>query len=138
MVHINAQSQDGGVDPRGHFWIRYPNNLGEFGGRVVCLNVVGNIAGLVGQIERVKVTVANPDTHFVVGNYMTIPIMDNGSPGAADLVNFDPGSPDPTPCSGVGDLTISQGNYVVHDKPVLDLSALKLLLAQFEAEAYGG
>jgi hypothetical protein len=108
----------------------------------VCLSVVGNIAGLIGHIERVKVPVANPMANFVVGNYLRIRITDMGSPGTADLVNFDPGtSTNPGVCTGEGDLVISQGNYVVHDEPVLDLSALNLLLAQFEAEAndpYGG
>jgi Desulfoferrodoxin, N-terminal domain len=133
MVHVNAQSQSGGVDPRGHFWIRYPNGV-EFGGPVVCLNVVGNVAGLIGQIERVKV--AAPASGFVLGNYLRIRITDLGSPGTTDLANFDPGTPgNPGTCPGVGDLVISQGNYVVHDKPVVNLSALDSLLAQFEAQA---
>jgi hypothetical protein len=134
MVHVNAQSQAGGVDPRGHFWIRYPNGGVEFGGRVVCLNVIGNVAGLTGHIERVKV--AGPGSGFVLGNYLTIRITDLGSPGTTDLVNFDLGtSNQPTACAGAGDLVMSQGNYVVHDKPVVNLSALDLLLAQFEAQA---
>jgi hypothetical protein len=142
MVHVNAQSNTGGINPRGHFWIRYPNGGAEFGGEIVCLSVLGNSAALVGHIEQVKV--ANPPAGFVMGNYLTIRITDNGSPGAADLVNFDPGSSSRTPCGGVGDLAISQGNYVVHDQPVLDLSALNALnlqIAQFEAQAddpYGG
>jgi hypothetical protein len=133
MLHVNAQSGALGVNPRGHFWIRYPNGGGEFGGTVVCLSVVGNVAGLTGHIERVKV----PRATFGMGNYLQIWITDMGSPGTADLVNFDQGtSSNPNSCSGrVGDLAISQGNYVVHDKPVLDLSALNLLIAQFEAAA---
>lgn len=135
MVHVNAQSQAGGVDPRGHFWIRYPNGGVEFGGRVVCLNVAGNLAGLIGHIERVKV--AGPASGFVLGNYLKIRITDAGSPGTTDLVNFDPGTPaNPgPPCPGAGDLVMSQGNYVVHDQPVLDLLGLDQLIAQFEAAA---
>jgi hypothetical protein len=114
--------------------IRYPNGGGEFGGRVVCLNVVGNVAGLIGHIERVKV--ARPTSGFVLGNYLRIRITDLGSTGTTDLVNFDPGmSTNPGACAGVGDLAISQGNYVVHDRALLDLAALDLLLAQFEAAA---
>ena len=48
MVHVNAKSGAAGANARGHFWIRYPNGGGEFGGPVVCLNVVGNQAGLTG------------------------------------------------------------------------------------------
>jgi hypothetical protein len=121
------------VDPRGHFWIRYPNGGGEFGGPVVCLNVVGNQAGLTGHIERVKV--ARPLSGFVAGNFLRIEITDNGSPGTLDLVNFHPGVDQPESCSLGANLPISQGNYVVHDKPVLNFSALDLLLGQFEADA---
>jgi hypothetical protein len=133
MVHVNAQSGAGGVQPRGHFWIRYPSGV-EFGGSVVCLNVVANSAGLTGHIERVKV--ANPSLGFVLGNYVPIRITDNGSPGTLDLVNFDRGlETQPTSCGGTGNIPISQGNYIVHDEPVLNLSALDQLLAQFEASA---
>jgi hypothetical protein len=133
MLHVNAQSRAGGVNPRGHFWIRYPSGV-EFGGSIVCLNVSANSAGLTGRIDRVKV--ANPTLGFVVGNFVPIRITDNGSPGTLDLVNFDVGSPQSPPaCGGVGNIPISQGNYVVHDRPLLDLSALNLLIAQFEAAA---
>ena len=132
MVHVNSQSDQGGVNPRGHFWIRYPTGV-EFGGRVTCLSVLGNNAGLTGHIELVKV--ANLAAGFVEGNYLTIRIMDNGEPGTADMVNFDPGSPTAAPsCAAVGDLSISQGNYTVHDN-LLDLFVLSPLLAQFEAAA---
>jgi hypothetical protein len=139
MLHVNAQSGAGGVSPRGHFWIRYPSGV-EFGGSIVCLNVTATNAALTGRIDRVKV--ANPSLGFVLGNFVPIRITDNGSPGTLDLVNFDRGvDVQPEGCTGAGDIPISQGNYIVHDEPVLDLSALNLLLAQFEAEAndpYGG
>jgi hypothetical protein len=135
MVHVNAQSDAGGVDPSGHFWIRYPNDLGEFGGSVVCLNVVGNVAGLTGRIDRVKV--AKPDSGFIQGNFVPIRITDFGEPGAGDMVNFDPGVlSQPPGCAGVGDLPISQGNYIVHDNVLLlDLAGLNLLLGEFETAA---
>lgn len=133
MLHVNAQSGEGGVNARGHFWIRYPNGV-EFGGRVVCLTVIANQAGLTGHIERVKMPA--PVSGFVEGNFLNIEVTDNGSPGTFDLVNFHPGqSTQPASCPIGANLPISQGNYLVRDKPVLDLSALNLLLAGIEAEA---
>ena len=100
----------------------------------MCLSVAANQAGLTGHIERVKV--ARPLSGFVLGNFVNIEITDNGSPGTLDLVNFHPGTPtNPGNCPIGANLAISQGNYVVHDEPVIDLSALNLLLAQFEATA---
>src|SRR5687767_10418850 len=64
MVHVNAQSREGGVNPRGHFWIRYPSGV-EFGGDVVCLTVIANSATLTGRIDRVKVP--NALLGFVAG-----------------------------------------------------------------------
>ena len=137
MVHVNAQSGDAGANPRGHFWIRYPNGGADFGGHVVCLTVLGNSAGLTGHIERVNT--ANPGLGFVLGNYLTIRLTDNGSPGALDMVNFDPGTATQPPgCAGVGDLMISQGNYVVHNRPLtdpLELDLLNQFLAQIELGA---
>ena len=132
MVHVNAQSDAGGADPRGHFWIRYPNGV-EFGGRVVCLTVGVNQAGLTGHIEKAKT--ASPTQGFVPGNFVNLRLTDNGSPGTLDLVNFDEGTPTQPTCFPGGDLPISQGNYIVHDEPVLDLLGLDQLLAQFESAA---
>jgi hypothetical protein len=133
MVHVNAQSEQGGVASRGHFWIRYPSGV-EFGGRIVCLTVVFNSAGLTGKIEKVKV--ASPAQGFVAGNFMRIRVTDNGSPGSADLVNFDNGTAVQQPgCAAVGDLKTQQGNYVVHDNPLVDLSAFNALLMGFEGDA---
>jgi hypothetical protein len=134
MLHVNAKSSYGGADPRGHFWIRYANGGGEFGGDVVCLTVAGNLAWLEGEIERVKTP--RMTGNFVVGNYVNIRLADNGSPGTLDLANFDAGTDLPRGCTPemVADLLITQGNYVVHDRPV-SLLGLDLLLAQFEAAA---
>jgi hypothetical protein len=135
MLHVNAQSNFGGGNARGHFWIRYPNGAGEFGGHVICLTVVANQAWLVGQIETVRA----PRASFVVGNYVNMRLIDNGSPGTLDGANFDPGTPTPDTCpSGNGYVPISQGNYVVHDQPVTDPLGLQELLAQialFESAA---
>jgi hypothetical protein len=54
MLHVNAQSNTGGANVRGHFWTRYANGGGEFGGPIVCLHVVAQAALLYGQIEIVK------------------------------------------------------------------------------------
>jgi Desulfoferrodoxin, N-terminal domain len=133
MVHVNAQSDAGGGDARGHFWIRYPNGV-EFGGDVVCLTVIGNQAGLTGRIDRVKTP--SLAQGFVAGNFLNIEVTDNGSPGTLDLVNFHPGAPTrPAACPPGANLPISQGNYVVHDRPVLDVLALTQLLAHFESAA---
>jgi hypothetical protein len=133
MVHVNAQSQQGVVSPGSHFWIRYPSGV-EFGGRVVCLSTVANTAGLTGKIEIVKA--ANPTLGFVAGNFVHIRIMDNGSPGTTDLVNFDQGTRfQPTGCPGVGDMQTQQGNYVIHDNPLFDLSVFDTLLMGFETDA---
>lgn len=141
MVHVNAQSNFLGANARGHFWIRYPNGGADFGGLVRCLDVVGNEAGLVGQIEDVK-TAGKPTLNVAVGNYIYISINDNGSPGTADTVNFDPAVPSNSgfcpPRFNTPDLVIGQGNYVVHDQPLTDPLQLDLLnqfLTQIEAAA---
>jgi hypothetical protein len=144
MIHVNAQSGPDGADPRGHFWIRLQNGGGEFGGTVTCLDVTGMSAGLVGQIDRAPI--GNTSFNFTPGNFVYIRVTDMGSPGTLDRVNVDagkstapPGCPGPDPCC-----SISQGNYVVHDQPIVDAAALNelnLQIAQFESEAadpYGG
>ena len=141
MVHVNAQSDFGGANVRGHFWTRYTDGSGEFGGPIVCLSVAGAAAALYGQIEKVKT--ARPG--FPLGSYVPIRLIDGGEPGTTfDMVNFDFGQ-GTAPTTGcvqyTGYVPISQGNYVVHDRPVFDLLGLDLLLAQFETQAddpYGG
>jgi hypothetical protein len=141
MVHVNAQSNVGGANVRGHFWIRYTDGSGEFGGHVVCLSVAGTAAALYGQIENVK----TPRPGFPLGSYVPIRLIDGGEPGTTfDMVNFDvaQGTAPTTGClQNTGYVPISQGNYVVHDRPVADLLGLNQLLAQFETQAddpYGG
>lgn len=141
MLHVNAQSNSGGANVRGHFWIRYANGGGEFGGQVVCLNVLGQVALLYGRIDRVK----TPRPSFTVGNYVPIRLLDGGEPGTLlDGANFDAGTPvaPPSGClqESAGVIPISQGNYVVHDH-AFELFGLSQLLAQFETAAddpYGG
>jgi hypothetical protein len=142
MVHVNAQSNFGGANPGGHFWIRYPDGGADFGGRVRCLNVLGTEAGLVGQIEDIKAAGNNPALNVQLNYFIYISVNDNGSPGTADTVNFDPATQsNPGACPprfNTPDLVINQGNYVVHDQPVTDPIQLDLLnqfLAQIEAAA---
>ena len=138
MLHVNAQSGASGVSPRGHL-----DQVSEWGRvrRVDCVlerdrNERGAYRSNRSRQGR------QSGSRIRLGNFVPIRITDNGSPGTLDLVNFDRGvDVQPQGCSGAGDIPISQGNYVVHDEPVLDLSALNLMLAQFEAEAndpYGG
>jgi hypothetical protein len=145
MVHVNAQSDFGGANPRGHFWIRYPSPGADFGGLVRCLDVVGNEAGLIGEIEVVNAA-GNPVLNVQTGNFIYISINDNGSPGTAlptpDTANFDPATTSNSgscpPRFNTPDLAISQGNYVVHDQPVTDPLQLDLLnqfLTQIESAA---
>src|SRR5439155_11695015 len=72
MVHVNAQSDFGGANPRGHFYIREPappQGRGfDVAGAIVCLTVAGNSAGMTGRIDRVKV--ANSALGFEIGNYV--------------------------------------------------------------------
>jgi hypothetical protein len=139
MVHVNAQSDFGGLNPGGHFWIRYPNGGADFGGLVRCLDVVGNEAGLIGQIKDIKAA-GNPALNVNLNYFIYIRVNDNGSPGTADTVNFDPATmSNPGACPPrLETLLISQGNYVVHDQPITDPLQLDLLnqfLSQIEAAA---
>jgi hypothetical protein len=137
MLHVNAQSNFGGTNVRGHFWIRYANGGGEFGGPIVCLNVVGQFAYLYGRIDTVK----TPRKGFDLSSYVPIRLVDGGDPGTTfDGANFDVGGPGvPPQCTQNGGYqNISQGNYVVHDQPLTDPLQLDLLnqfLAQSESAA---
>jgi hypothetical protein len=144
MVHVNAQSDFLGANPRGHFWIRYPNGGPDFGGLIKCVNVSVSLAGLTGQIDTVKTggAIGVPPQTIEAGKYIQIRVTDNGSPGTADTVNFDPPLPasDPPPSCPTNPetLLISQGNYVVHDQPVTDLAdmlGLDQFIAQIESAA---
>lgn len=146
MVHVNAQRDPDTGEARGHFVIREatpPEGRGfDFHGRVTCLTVVGNNAGLVGEIEQAKLP--NATLGFVEGNFIQIRFTDMGEPGTLDGFNFSPGVASPSQLSqfGVscatvgGDIRITQGNYIVHQDPPLELlSILDTLLAEFEAAA---
>jgi hypothetical protein len=134
MLHVNAQSNFGGANVRGHFWIRYDNGGGEFGGPIVCLDVAGNAAAMYGRVDQIK----TPRAGIALGEGIPIRLLDMGSPGTADMANFDilPTVPNSPAClQNPGYVPISQGNYVIHDQPVADLLGLDQLLSQFEAAA---
>jgi hypothetical protein len=145
LVHVNAtRDKEGEVE--GHFFVRYPTSDPGGGfdmrGDVVCLTVVGNVAGLVNEIEQVKGTPPRPGLGFEEGNRFTMEIADNGEPGTLDRVNFsggfDPGTQlPPSSCPGNPfGLPITEGNYIAHQDPPLGLfGVLDLLIAEFEAAA---
>jgi hypothetical protein len=143
QLHVNAHRHPETGEADGHFYIRYPTTTptGTFDvrGRVDCLGVLGNIATVIGQIERVRGVspFAGGGGGFQAGNFVQIRITDNGEPGTLDLANFSPGSPRPQDCTPApGDLPISHGNYVVHQEPPLQLLiVLDELLAEFERAA---
>lgn len=130
LIHVNAWRDPETGRIKGHFFIQYPPPLTTaISGRVSCLNVVGNGAAAVGQVERSQGTApfAVP-----VGTSVQVRVLDNGEPGTLDMANWDLSSA----CFGVGDLPISEGNYIVHaDPPLALLGSLDSLLAGFEAAA---
>jgi hypothetical protein len=134
LIHINAERDPDTEQVRGHFFVKYPPPFDtSFGGSVTCLNVNGvlNGAAAVGTVERSQGT--NPLT-VPVGTSVQVRVLDMGEPGTFDMANWDP--PERATCSGVGDEDISEGNYIVHADPPLELlPILDELLAEFEAAA---
>jgi hypothetical protein len=80
MLHVNAQNNADGDNVRGHFWIRYANGGGEFGGPIICLNLAGKFAFLYGKIEKVKTPRAGFDDP--TKPYVPIRLIDGGEPGS--------------------------------------------------------
>jgi hypothetical protein len=143
QVHVNAHREKNTQAMRGHWYIRYPTTAPGGGfdmrGDVVCVDAFANYATVIGQIERTTGT--DPffgGANFVEGNFVQIRIQDNGEPGTLDRVNFSPGAGQQQSCApSPGDLAISQGNYIVHADPPLELlPSLDLIIAQIEAEAH--
>jgi hypothetical protein len=130
LIHVNAERDPSTDQAKGHFFIKYPPPFDTvIGGRVTCLNVAVNGAAAVGTVEKSQGTMP-----FTVpeGTQVQVRVLDNGEPGTLDMANWDLSSA----CSGVGDLPTSEGNYIVHpDPPLQVLSVLDSLLAEFEAAA---
>jgi hypothetical protein len=118
---------------KGHFFVSYPppNDL-AISARATCLNVVGTGAAAVGVIERTRGT--SPIIPGVgLGAAIQVRVLDLAEPGTLDRADWDVSNA----CFGVGDLAISEGNYIVHADPPLDLlNALDPLLAEFEVAAH--
>jgi hypothetical protein len=111
-LHVNAISDPGGEDPRGHFWFRgNPPPIGEIDvrGRVTCLRVTGTAATVGFEITRQKAGPAGP-----TGALFTI--RDRGEPGAGvDQFEGFPTPLPPTQCPPpFGGRPITSGNFIVH------------------------
>jgi hypothetical protein len=81
QLHVNATSGPSGEDPRGHFFYRQSSsgtNQFDFSGRVTCVNVNGNLAGLAGEVTKSK----NPSV--AEGSGVLISVEDRGQ-GAEDV-----------------------------------------------------
>jgi hypothetical protein len=138
QLHVNANHDPATGAVRGHFYIRYTNPPIDIRGDAVCVDTLGTIGTVIGQVDRLT---ANPDVvpPVSMNDFVRIRITDFGEPGTLDKANWDPlGSQQPSDCpAAAGDLPVSQGNYIVHDGVVpLDLlPALDLLLGNIEAAA---
>jgi len=77
VITFAADSEPNGASPGGHVIRLKPNNHYRRG-RVVCLNVSGNVAALVYQVRR-----ADPQHSDLEGKYQKIFVRDNG-PGTGD------------------------------------------------------
>ena len=137
VVHVNASRNPSTSAVGGRFYIRYPGAAFEVGGRVTCLTVNVNKAGVGGVIERVRGTPPAIFGATTPGNEVLITVLDMGEPGTLDEVNEGQSTGASTNCPSTGGtLPIKQGNYVVHSDPPLDLlSNLETLIAQFETAA---
>jgi hypothetical protein len=137
MVHLNAQADEDSQPfaGRGHFFVRYPPDVlhpaagAEIHGKITCVNAVGVDAVAGGIVTQVK----GPNFFNLVEGVSTVQVRARDT-GTLDGTNWGPA---PAECSSPpGSLLISEGNYVVHDAALSPaLSALDLLLAEFEASA---
>ena len=115
-IHVNAQSGPSGEDPQGHFFVTQETKGGvadaDFSGRVTCVNVNGNLAGVGGEVTKSK----NPS--IAEGSGFLFSIEDRGpgeqDAGLAMLTSVPPEEP-PTDCSFVFTAETQKGNFVVHD-----------------------
>ena len=114
QLHVNAQSGPTG-DPGGHFFVtrsEFGINVVDFSGRVTCVNVDGNLAGVAGVVTKSK----NPSVP--VGTGFITSIVDGGpdEQDAAQAMLFAVSAP-PTTCpfNDLGTQPTTDGNFVVHD-----------------------
>lgn len=137
MVHVNASRNKTTLEARGYFFIKYKSSNFEVSGRVTCLTVTGNKAGVGGVIERVKGTPPAIFGPTAPGNEVLITVLDMGSPGNLDQVNEGQLLGASSVCPETGNtFPIQQGNYVVKDDPPPSMLAiLDVMLAEFVTAA---
>jgi nitrous oxidase accessory protein NosD len=137
VVHVNASRNPNTSEVKGRFYIRYPDNAFEVAGKVTCLTVNLNKAGVGGVIERVKGTPPPIFGPTMPGNNVLITVLDMGEPGTLDEVNEGQLAGASTNCPSTGNtFPIERGNYVVKaEPPPALLSSLSTLIAEFEAAA---
>jgi hypothetical protein len=130
VVHVNGSRNKNTSAVSGRFFVRYANGA-EIGGRVTCLTVNLNKAGVGGVIERVKGT-PPPGSNEVL-----ITVLDMGEPGTLDEVSAVRLAAASTSCPSTGPTSpISKGNYVVKSDPPPELlSIFDTLIAEFETAA---
>ena len=137
MVHVNASRNANTMAVTGRFYIRYPDSAFEVAGRVTCLTVNLNKAGVGGVIERVKGTPPAIFGSTMPGKEVLITVLDMGEPGTLDQVNEGQLSGASSVCPSTGNtLPIKQGNYVVKsDPPSTSMLDVDTLIAGFESAA---
>jgi hypothetical protein len=140
QLHVNANNDPATGAARGHFFIRYSVPPIDIRGDAVCVDTLATTGTVIGQVESVTANPADIPPGFPgVNDFVRIRITDFGAPGTLDKANWDAiGSAQPATCPAqIGDLPISQGNYIVHDGfvPLELLPALDLLLSDIEAAA---
>jgi hypothetical protein len=113
QLHVNATSGPSGEYPRGHFFYRQSSsgtNQFDFSGRVTCVNVNGNLAGLAGEVTKSK----NPSV--AEGSGVLISVEDRGQ-GAEDAarVTLNLSAPPPQCPLIIVRVDFQKGNFIVHD-----------------------
>ena len=118
QFHFNARSGPNGEDPRGMYWAKDGIfGLFTFTSEVKCLRVVDNVAFIGTEVTRAQEGVQE-------GDPVVFRVEDNGEPGAGqDRFVGGPGTNPETDCDNPAlqaaltatSVTISQGNFTVHD-----------------------
>ena len=118
QFHFNARSGPGGEDPRGMYWAKEGiGGLFTFTSEVKCLRVIGNEAFIGTEVTRAEEGVSE-------GDPVVFRVLDNGEPGAGrDRFVGSAGTNPETDCNNpvhqtllrAASMTISQGNFTVHD-----------------------
>jgi hypothetical protein len=116
--HFNARSGPLGEDPSGMYWVKDGIfGLFTFTSEVKCLQVDGNVAYIGTEVTRAQEGAQE-------GNAVVFRVEDNGEPGAGrDRFVGTPGNDPATDCDNpahqaaltAASVTISQGNFTVHD-----------------------